>query len=195
MAAPMTPLNMNHVFSNIKVCRAAISTQSANWWTEDLAVVGQETLFHTEWYRKEPQGVSPSWVISGQCAGICFKKCLLAHGINFVKKIMLLLNEKQLSDQVTILHMPQQLSCRGMCKVVTWLDQQKQNDSNMNIAKIFTMSSATLYEIGPRSADQQGLKSRTCQIRPSGQWRLRTNRAPMRSSNARLLLIIEVCET
>ena len=26
------------------------------------------------------------------------------------------------SNQVTILHMPRQLSCRGMCKIVAWLD-------------------------------------------------------------------------
>ena len=26
------------------------------------------------------------------------------------------------ADQVIILHMPQQLSCCGMCKIVTWLD-------------------------------------------------------------------------
>ena len=37
-------------------------------------------------------------------------------------KYMLPFFEKLLSDQVTILHMPWQLSCHGMCKFVTWLD-------------------------------------------------------------------------
>ena len=27
------------------------------------------------------------------------------------------------SNQITFFHMPRQLSCRGMCKIVTWLDQ------------------------------------------------------------------------
>ena len=37
-------------------------------------------------------------------------------------RIILLLFEKWWSDQITILHMSRQLSCRDMCKFVTWSD-------------------------------------------------------------------------
>ena len=39
-------------------------------------------------------------------------------------KFLLLLWEKYQPDHVTILHMSRQLSCRAMCKFVTWQDHQ-----------------------------------------------------------------------
>ena len=34
-------------------------------------------------------------------------------------------------NQITILHMPQQLSCCGMCKIVTWLDNYFPYNSSL----------------------------------------------------------------
>ena len=47
-----------------------------------------------------------------------------AHNPNLAK-IHVIIAYKLWSIQITISHMPRQLSCRGMCKVVTWLDHQK----------------------------------------------------------------------
>ena len=49
---------------------------------------------------------------------------------------LLLLHDIQWSDQVTILHMPSQLSCHGMCKIVTWWDHPNHNNSKENFQKI-----------------------------------------------------------
>ena len=51
-------------------------------------------------------------------------KALWAHNPNLVKKKKkkLVLHAKWWSKQATILHMPRQLSCRDMCKIVTSLD-------------------------------------------------------------------------
>ena len=42
--------------------------------------------------------------------------------IQILLKYALVLRGKNLSDHFTILYMRRQLSCRGMCKIVTWLD-------------------------------------------------------------------------
>ena len=39
--------------------------------------------------------------------------------------------ENSWPDQVIILHMPRQLSCRNICKIVTWLTYQRHTDSNI----------------------------------------------------------------
>ena len=49
--------------------------------------------------------------------------------VQVFKKIVLFLLKKW-SDQVPILHMPWQLSCHDMCKIVTWFDQNNENWSN-----------------------------------------------------------------
>ena len=37
--------------------------------------------------------------------------------------------------RVTFLHMPRQLSCRGMCNTVTWLDHSNQSQSKNNFTR------------------------------------------------------------
>ena len=46
--------------------------------------------------------------------------------------------------------MPWQLSCRGMCKFVTWLDHCIQNQNIKKSYKIWILSSWTISETGPR---------------------------------------------
>ena len=47
-------------------------------------------------------------------------------------------------NQITILHMPQQLSCCGMCKIVTWLDNYFPYNSSLYYYNIWTV-----YEMVP----------------------------------------------
>ena len=49
--------------------------------------------------------------------------------IQILLKNMRFLQENWMFYQVTILHMPRQLSCRGMCKIMTWYDNQNKNYS------------------------------------------------------------------
>ena len=74
-----------------------------------------------------------------------FTNSLWAYKLNTKsrKKHKLFWNEKQWSNQVTILHMPRQLSCRGMCKMVTWLDYWNKNNtySEENLHKFSITSS------------------------------------------------------
>ena len=57
---------------------------------------------------------------------------------------MFLLHEKNnnLSHHATISHMPRQLSCRGMSKIVTWLDHVIQNFSKTILALKFLIVSS-----------------------------------------------------
>ena len=62
--------------------------------------------------------------------------------IQILWKHSLLLNHIPSRDQVTILHMSRQLSCRGMCTIVTWVDPNKIKDNNKKyFLKILIMSS------------------------------------------------------
>ena len=51
------------------------------------------------------------------------------------------------SCQVTILRMSQQLSCRDMCKIVTWFNHYFPCKSNLIYFKIWIVSSQTLCEM------------------------------------------------
>ena len=44
------------------------------------------------------------------------------------------------SNQVTILHMPRQLSCRGVCTIVTWSEDYFSHQSSMYCSKILIIS-------------------------------------------------------
>ena len=61
----------------------------------------------------------PDWIkgfkdtFSSQFMGSLMKSC---------NKYKLLFLHNWWSDQVMILHMPWQLSCHDMCKIMTWLD-------------------------------------------------------------------------
>ena len=57
----------------------------------------------------------------------------------------------QWSNQLTILHMSRQLSCRDMCKIVTWFDHHFPSKSNMNFNEIWVMSLWALCTMGPWS--------------------------------------------
>ena len=53
------------------------------------------------------------------------------------------------SNQVTIMHMPRQLSCRGMCKIVTWSDDYFSNKSSIYCSKIWIISWWTFVGMVP----------------------------------------------
>ena len=44
-------------------------------------------------------------------------------------------------NKVTIVHMPQQLSCCGMCKIVIWFNHHFTHKTKCNFCKIWIMSS------------------------------------------------------
>ena len=44
--------------------------------------------------------------------------------IQIWSRYVLLFHENSWSDQVMILHMPRQLSCRGLCRIMTWLSHK-----------------------------------------------------------------------
>ena len=52
-------------------------------------------------------------------------------------------------NQVRILHMPWQLSCHGMCKILTWSDCYFSPNSNPYVDEIWGMSSFTVCEMDP----------------------------------------------
>ena len=52
-----------------------------------------------------------------------FTNSLLAHNRNILKKIVALTMSFQWLNHITVLHMPRQLSCRDMCKIVTCSEQ------------------------------------------------------------------------
>ena len=56
-------------------------------------------------------------------------------------KYVLILEEEEWPDQFTILHMSWQLSCRDMCKYVTWLDLKNKNWDKKNFDKDSVLSS------------------------------------------------------
>ena len=58
---------------------------------------------------------------------------------------MSLLHEKRSTDQVTILHMPRQLSSRGMRKIVTWSSHWNHNESKNNTFKRFQLRAHKLF--------------------------------------------------
>ena len=51
--------------------------------------------------------------------------------IQILWKFLYLLSYSQRFNQATILHMSRQLSCRGMGKIVTWLDHYYSHKNNM----------------------------------------------------------------
>ena len=62
--------------------------------------------------------------------------------IQILWKHILLLNHKLSRDRVIILHMARQLSCRGMCTIMTCVDPNKIKDNNKNyFLKILIISS------------------------------------------------------
>ena len=64
----------------------------------------------------------------------------IGYNWNLLKKFFLPWFQFQWSNQVTILHMSQQLSCRDMCKLVTRSGQFLHIKSNMNFHRIWIMS-------------------------------------------------------
>ena len=60
----------------------------------------------------------------------------------------LIWHEKYWSGQVTNLHMPRQLSCRDMCKIVIWWDNNIKNWNKNNFVKILVMSSWPVNVMG-----------------------------------------------
>ena len=63
----------------------------------------------------------------------------------------MLLFELYWSDQATILHKPQQLSCCGLYTIVACFDHKTEDCSKNNINKISITSPQTLSEMGPSS--------------------------------------------
>ena len=55
--------------------------------------------------------------------------------IEILRKLSLLWLCFQLFNYVTILHMTRQLSCRPMCKIMTWSDQYYYNKSNITLTR------------------------------------------------------------
>ena len=49
-----------------------------------------------------------------------------------------------------------QLSCHGMCKIVTWLDRYFSCESNLKCNKILMMSSWSICEMGPWISREEG---------------------------------------
>ena len=69
--------------------------------------------------------------------------------IEILRKYSLLQFWSWWPNQVTILHMSQQLSCCDMRKIVTWSDQYLLSKSNMYFYEIWVVSSKTHCEMGP----------------------------------------------
>ena len=68
-----------------------------------------------------------NWIISQNAipyniSGYMVLQTVHEHTIQILQTICVAFDEKWFSDRVTILHMSRQLSCRVMCKIVTWLD-------------------------------------------------------------------------
>ena len=82
-------------------------------------------------------------------SGADFTRGLWAHNSKLVRKYVLLLYEKWWSNEVTILHMPRQLSCRVTCKIVLRLVHQNPDYSEWSFHKIQFWARKILYEVGP----------------------------------------------
>ena len=63
-------------------------------------------------------------------SGVHFTKGLWAHDTNFAKNYIS--NKNVWLDQVTISHMPWQLSCSDMWEIVTWLEDENKNYKKNN---------------------------------------------------------------
>ena len=83
--------------------------------------------------------------------GTHFTKMLWAHNSNLVKENMSCSNVHKLrSDQVIILHIPRQLSCRVMCKIVTRFRLLELKTREKYFSPDFCiMSSQIVSDMGP----------------------------------------------
>ena len=80
------------------------------------------------------------WHTSPTFWGSCFK---------ILWKSLFLYFSVYCSNQVTISHMPRQLSCRGLCKLVIWFDHSFPCKGNPNFYKFSNTSSWTVWEKPP----------------------------------------------
>ena len=58
-----------------------------------------------------------------------FTKCVLAHNPYFGTQIELRIREKRWAGQVMVSHIPRELSCHDMCKIMIWLNHNFQKPS------------------------------------------------------------------
>ena len=66
--------------------------------------------------------MATSWYIGAmEKARATISQTLCDLTVQILSNHMLLLHENYWWNQASILHMPRQLSCRGMYKIVTWL--------------------------------------------------------------------------
>ena len=93
---------------------------------------------------------SHCWVNSEWRAWGPFWKGFLRKKNPILVKIHLALIWKIMFNQVTILHMSRQLSCRDTCKFVTALNHINHNYNKENFHKISIMNSWALCEIDPQ---------------------------------------------
>ena len=85
-------------------------------------------------------------------SGTDFTNGLYVQNLSLLNLHVFLLHEQQWCNQATILHMPRQPSCHGMCKSVTWSDPRglKQDCCKINLHKILVMSSFSICAMGVR---------------------------------------------
>ena len=132
--------------------------------SSSIIIIGVESLLASWLYC-----VSSAWdgaVIAGDLVlenGLSIpSQTIYEHKIESSWKFVLLLFCFWWSNQVMILQMPRQLSCRGMRKIMTWSDEYPTYNSypsTLIFFKIWTTSSRSLCEKGPKMMSPEGALS------------------------------------
>ena len=110
------PLNPTLCLCN---CNVAVYLYACgNPWCGNVAHVHIQSLFL-------PLS-SQVWLVLNMIPATHFTNVLWSHN-PYKKNIW----KKLWSDQITVLHMPWQLSCHGMCKIVIWFNLFNQNHNKI----------------------------------------------------------------